>query len=109
MVAPYTAMHLSDATQTAETEQLRQKLKQYADYDEIKRELEIMKVYALLALSVLVHLSVFDSTLSSPGWKRRTRQRKVAHMPMAMIRTSACRTPMRTRRTLIMARVSKCC
>lgn len=30
--------------QTTESEHLRQKLKQYADYDEIKRELEIMKV-----------------------------------------------------------------
>lgn len=30
--------------QTGEVDQLKQKLKQYANYDEIKRELEIMKV-----------------------------------------------------------------
>ncbi|KAJ7217863.1 CASP C terminal-domain-containing protein [Mycena pura] len=30
-------------TKTAETDQLKQRLKQYADYDEVKRELEIMK------------------------------------------------------------------
>lgn len=32
------------ANQTAEIENLRSKAKQYSDYDEIKRELEIMKV-----------------------------------------------------------------
>ncbi len=31
-------------TQSAEIESLRSKVKQFADYDEIKRELEIMKV-----------------------------------------------------------------
>ena len=30
--------------QSIEIEQLRAKLKQYSDYDELKRELEIMKV-----------------------------------------------------------------
>lgn len=38
-------LHLS--VQAAEVEQLKLKLKQYSDYDEIKRELEIMKVRPL--------------------------------------------------------------
>jgi len=32
--------------QAAEVEQLKSRLKQYSDYDEIKRELDIMKVSA---------------------------------------------------------------
>lgn len=34
-----------------EIEQLRQSLRGYADYDEIKRELEIMKVWVVLRIS----------------------------------------------------------
>ena len=34
----------NNITQTTEVDQLKSKVKQYADYDEIKRELEIMKV-----------------------------------------------------------------
>jgi homeobox protein cut-like len=34
--------------QAAEIEQLKTRLKQYGDYDEIKRELEIMKVHKSL-------------------------------------------------------------
>jgi homeobox protein cut-like len=34
----------------SELESLREKVKQYSDYDEVKRELEIMKVYQLTAL-----------------------------------------------------------
>lgn len=37
------------ATQATEIENLRAKVKQYSDYDELKRELEIMKVGTLLA------------------------------------------------------------
>ena len=33
--------------QTSEIENLKQKIRNYGDYDEIKRELEIMKVYTL--------------------------------------------------------------
>jgi homeobox protein cut-like len=39
---------LTFAPQAAEIDQLKQRLKQYGDYDEIKRELEIMKVRPML-------------------------------------------------------------
>lgn len=35
---------------STEADQLRQKLRQYSDYDEVKRELEIMKVRSTLPL-----------------------------------------------------------
>jgi homeobox protein cut-like len=36
--------------QVAEIETLKTKVKQYSDYDEIKRELEIMKVSSILGV-----------------------------------------------------------
>lgn len=39
------------ANQATEIENLRAKVKQYSDYDELKRELEIMKVSLLRCLS----------------------------------------------------------
>lgn len=47
-----------------ESEHLRQRLKQYADYDEIKRELEIMKYVEFAGLD---EEDTFDATGSSPA------------------------------------------
>lgn len=55
-----------------EIEQLKQKLKQYHDYDEIKRELEIMKVNRVLEV-FLFTISPCSSMSSSPVWTRTRR------------------------------------
>ena len=46
-----------------EVDQLRQKLKQYSDYDEIKRELEIMKVRDIAVL--LARLTDGEDSMSN--------------------------------------------
>lgn len=54
---PFGATRLM-ATQVGEIESLKVKVKQYSDYDEIKRELEIMKVDpSRFAVPVLTHRS----------------------------------------------------
>ena len=40
----------TDPLQVAEADQLRQKLKLYSNYDEIKRELEILKVPQIITV-----------------------------------------------------------
>ena len=42
--------------QAIEVEQLRSKLKQYSDYDEVKRELEIMKVSWRVSTTTISHI-----------------------------------------------------
>ena len=46
-------------SQVAEVDQLKTRLKQYADYDEIKRELDIMKVRTCLGLIFLYHITEY--------------------------------------------------
>lgn len=58
-------------SQSGEIDQLRQKLKQYNDYDEIKRELEIMKVWNPLIISIMVYRRSLRSMSSSPDWRRK--------------------------------------
>lgn len=41
-------------------DQLKQRLRQYNDYDEIKRELEIMKVFCVFLCGMLYLLKVYQ-------------------------------------------------
>ena len=66
----------------AEIEHLKARLKQYNDYDEIKRELEILKVYQLF-LSAYTLLTAAISMSSFPVSMRT--QRGVAPKPMATL------------------------
>ena len=62
--------------QATEVEQLKLKVKQYGDYDEIKRELEIMKVCCLLHAELSLEADIIDlSTSSSLAWKVTTMQK----------------------------------
>jgi hypothetical protein len=68
--------------QVAEIEHLKARLKQYNDYDEIKRELEILKVYQLF-FSAYALLTAVISMSSFPASMRK--QKGVAPKPTAML------------------------
>ncbi len=62
--------------QAAEVDQLKAKIKQYADYDEIKRELEIMKVCSLTRVIPSPDADVMGhSTSSLLAWTVMTTQK----------------------------------
>ncbi len=51
----------------AEVDQLKTKLKQYSDYDEIKRELEIMKVSYVISASTWIVLNAVSQEVEFAG------------------------------------------
>lgn len=87
-------------TKEAELASLRDKMRQYQDYDELKRELEIMKVRGRprLTCATCIDQYVPPSMSNLPAWISTPTKRAIT-MVRAMTVSSACRIRMPTRRT----------
>ena len=88
-ITPEAKIAAHETCQTAENESLRARLKQYSDYDEIKRELEIMKVTisAFKSRRSLTKLPVSLSNLAAPTLTRTTMFIFPILMPMSRTRS----------------------